>query len=58
MIHRLTDRVAKSAIQSIAEADDIFDRETDQRLVFNERMLDSRDSQYCDFRETVRSAVR
>jgi hypothetical protein len=28
-------------IQSIAEADDIFDRETDQRLVFNERMLDS-----------------
>jgi hypothetical protein len=41
MIHRLTDRVAKSAIQSIAEADDIFDRETDQRLIFNERMLDS-----------------
>jgi hypothetical protein len=58
MIHGLTDRVAKSAIQSIAEADDIFDRETDHRLVFNERMLDSRDSQYCDFRETVRSAVR
>jgi hypothetical protein len=28
MIHGLTDRVAKSAIQSIPEADDIFDRET------------------------------